>query len=60
MTVAATTSTRPAATTDWPGYDAFAGASLIWGSTFLVIAFSNEYLAPLWGRRCAWLSRRSA
>jgi len=43
---------RPAAvagTTDWAGYGAFAGASLIWGSTFLVIAFSNEIVAPLWG-----------
>lgn len=41
---------RPAATeTDWAGYGAFAGASLIWGSTFLFIAFSNEIVAPLWG-----------
>lgn len=43
---------RPAAVsapTDWAGYGAFAGASLIWGSTFLVIAFSNEVVAPLWG-----------
>lgn len=35
--------------TDWAGYGAFAGASLIWGSTFLFIAFSNEVVAPLWG-----------
>jgi drug/metabolite transporter (DMT)-like permease len=34
---------------DWPGYAAFAGASLIWGSTFLFIAYSNEVVAPLWG-----------
>jgi len=34
---------------DLPGYTAFAGASLIWGSTFLVIAYSNEVVAPLWG-----------
>lgn len=48
MTVAEATRARPAPT-DWAGYGAFAGASLIWGSTFLVIAFSNEILAPLWG-----------
>lgn len=35
--------------TDWAGYGAFAGASLIWGSTFLVITFSNAVVAPLWG-----------
>ena len=35
--------------TDWAGYGAFAGASMIWGSTFLVITFSNGVLAPLWG-----------
>lgn len=35
--------------TDWAGYGAFAGASLIWGSTFLVITYSNEVVAPLWG-----------
>lgn len=34
---------------DWAGYGAFAGASLIWGSTFLVITVSNSVLAPLWG-----------
>src|SRR6266536_1252994 len=49
VTAAETTHARASATTDWAGYGAFAGASLIWGSTFLVIAFSNEYLAPLWG-----------
>ena len=49
MTVAETTRARPAATTDWTGFGAFAGASAIWGSTFLVIAFSNDVLAPLWG-----------
>lgn len=38
-----------ASPTDWAGYGAFAGASLIWGSTFLFIAFSNEVVAPLWG-----------
>jgi drug/metabolite transporter (DMT)-like permease len=37
------------AETDWPGNAAFAGASLIWGSTFLFIAYSNEVVAPLWG-----------
>lgn len=35
--------------TDWGGYGAFAGASLIWGTTFLFIAISNEIVAPLWG-----------
>lgn len=41
---------RPvAAGTDLAGYAAFAGASVIWGSTFLVITFSNEVVAPLWG-----------
>jgi drug/metabolite transporter (DMT)-like permease len=35
--------------TDWAGYGAFAGASLIWGSTFLFIAISNDIVAPLWG-----------
>ena len=42
---------RPEATreTDWAGYGAFAGASLIWGSTFLVITASNDVVAPLWG-----------
>lgn len=45
---AATQHATPAAT-DWPGYGAFAGATLIWGSTFLFIAFSNEVVAPLWG-----------
>lgn len=35
--------------TDWAGYGAFAGASLIWGSTFLVITASNGVVAPLWG-----------
>ena len=49
VTVAETTRAQAAPATDWSGYGAFAGASLIWGSTFLVIAFSNEYLAPLWG-----------
>lgn len=34
---------------DWPGYGAFAGATIIWGSTFLFIALSNEVVAPLWG-----------
>ena len=34
---------------DWAGYAGFAGASLIWGSTFLVITFSNSVVAPLWG-----------
>lgn len=35
--------------TDWAGNSAFVGASLIWGSTFLVITASNEVVAPLWG-----------
>lgn len=59
------------AQTDWPGYAAFAGASLIWGSTFLFIAYSNEVVAPLWGATLrlilatvflgaiAWLTRAS-
>jgi drug/metabolite transporter (DMT)-like permease len=34
---------------DWAGYAAFAVTSLIWGSTFLVIAFSDAIFAPLWG-----------
>jgi drug/metabolite transporter (DMT)-like permease len=38
-----------AARADWSGYAAFASASLIWGSTFLFIAISNEIVAPLWG-----------
>lgn len=37
------------AETDWAGYSAFAVTSLIWGSTFLVIAFSDALFAPLWG-----------
>jgi hypothetical protein len=48
ITVAERAEAGPGAT-DWAGYGALTGASLIWGSTFLVIAFSNEYLAPLWG-----------
>lgn len=49
MTAAEARAARPAAETDWGGYGAFAGASLIWGSTFLFIAISNEIVAPLWG-----------
>jgi drug/metabolite transporter (DMT)-like permease len=49
VTVAEARAARPAAATDWGGYGAFAGASLIWGSTFLFIAISNEIVAPLWG-----------
>ena len=48
MTAVPATRAAPAET-DWAGYGAFAGASLIWGSTFLVIAFSNDVVAPLWG-----------
>ena len=33
-----------------PGeYAAFAGMSLIWGSTFLAIRFGNDTVPPLWG-----------
>jgi len=34
---------RPAAT-----YGAFAACTLIWGSTFLVIAFGNDTMPPVW------------
>jgi drug/metabolite transporter (DMT)-like permease len=30
-------------------YAAFAGCSLVWGSTFLAIRFGNDTIAPLWG-----------
>jgi drug/metabolite transporter (DMT)-like permease len=30
-------------------YAAFAGMSLIWGSTFLAIRFGNDTIPPLWG-----------
>ncbi len=30
-------------------YAAFAGMSLIWGSTFLAIRFGNDTVPPLWG-----------
>lgn len=33
---------------DWLPYAAFAFCSLIWGSTFLVISFSNDALPPFW------------
>ena len=49
LTVAEARPARSASETDWGGYGAFAGASLIWGSTFLFIAISNEIVAPLWG-----------
>jgi drug/metabolite transporter (DMT)-like permease len=49
VTVAEARPARAASETDWGGYGAFAGASLIWGSTFLFIAISNEIVAPLWG-----------
>ncbi len=49
MSIAQAERQAAAAETDWAGYGAFAGASLIWGSTFLVIAFSNGVVAPLWG-----------
>lgn len=49
VTIAEARPARAATETDWGGYGAFAGASLIWGSTFLFIAISNEILAPLWG-----------
>ena len=49
LTVAEARPARAASETDWGGYGAFAGASLIWGTTFLFIAISNEIVAPLWG-----------
>ncbi len=49
MSVAQARRSAVGAQTDWAGYGAFAGASLIWGSTFLVITLSNEVVAPLWG-----------
>ena len=30
-------------------YAAFAGMSLIWGTTFLAIRIGNEAIPPLWG-----------
>lgn len=33
----------------WLPYLAFSFCALIWGSTFLVIRFSNDALPPLWG-----------
>lgn len=49
MSIAQAQRTAAPRETDWSGYGAFAGASLIWGSTFLVITLSNDVLAPLWG-----------
>ena len=49
MSIADARPRAAAAETDWAGYGAFAGATLIWSSTFLFIAISNEIVAPLWG-----------